>query len=458
MTDKKNTKSVDQYTDTAELQSDTQSYSDQSIANNLVESINSKDLSTSNSIDNGYLLINMQRFTASTLCILNLLKSCCHKFDLDKVEQPDLDKVEQPDLDKVEQPNLNKVEQPNLNKVEQPNLNKVEKPTESYVLTEKDIKSKERLLKATEQFLFGLMNKDEEFDYPRFIKKVYNVLKIDEALEMIKNKDSKVFMMKGDDGKIITIIPGIDIKFAMKLMDEEQKALFWQYFYLFIVSTFNIIIKTNPSKKEKFTKSIEIIESLNEELQKTGIMVKNQIFNPFTGLGIDDKTYTMDQMISGSISDNSTLYQASQITGLMELLNMMGFEKVINPVTLKETMENITEEQIVEAKDQILKMLGAEDNEDIDEVCGTLIRDIVENIKLNGMEDIGKSLMSIAANTRNKIDMNKMKTTESSMNFFMKNSLEKMKDMKDENGSPIGQNIMSMFSQFMPMPPSNDNK
>jgi hypothetical protein len=313
-------------------------------------------------------------------------------------------------------------------------------------------------LKATEQFLFGLMNKDEEFDYPRFIKKVYNVLKIDEALEMIKNKDSKVFMMKGDDGKIITIIPGIDIKFAMKLMDEEQKALFWQYFYLFIVSTFNIIIKTNPSKKEKFTKSIEIIESLNEELQKTGIMVKNQIFNPFTGLGIDDKTYTMDQMISGSISDNSTLYQASQITGLMELLNMMGFEKVINPVTLKETMENITEEQIVEAKDQILKMLGAEDNEDIDEVCGTLIRDIVENIKLNGMEDIGKSLMSIAANTRNKIDMNKMKTTESSMNFFMKNSLEKMKDMKDENGSPIGQNIMSMFSQFMPMPPSNDNK
>jgi len=349
------------------------------------------------SYDDREMLVNMQHFTASVITLLNTLKITCESIE---------------------------------------NLNA------------KDLKTRDRLIKAVDKFTSGLKNQTEDFDYSKFIKKVFYSLRSVDALRMLKEKDPCLFSMRDENNRIVTILPGIDIRFAMKYFSEQEKKDFWPNFYLFVSSTFAIILMTNPERMINCTEMEETVRIMKLEIAQTGVMFGKQIFNPFIGVQNENDRFTVDQMFA---ANGIKPVDVSNAGSMESMLNMMGVENLISTDSLKKQLENLGSEHVDEATSKIVELLGAQDNDDVKEVCGTLIKDIVENLKTNGIQNIGSTLMDIANKTKGKINMEKMKQTASSMQHFMNNSTEKMKEMKDENGNPIGENLMNTLSSYMSM-------
>ena len=89
---------------------------------------------------------------------------------------------------------------------------------------------------------------------------------------------------------------------------------------------------------------------------------------------------------------------------------------------MKDLEEDVKEEEIQDATKNITNIIGANDDPDVADVCNTLVRSIVDNLKENGISDMMGTLQSISQSVGDKIDPNKMKKTANTMNGFMQNS------------------------------------
>lgn len=352
--------------------------------------------------DNRELVVQIQRFTASSITMLNLLRDAC----------------------------LN--DQGNVHRNDQVDLHR-------------DARSQDRFMTASQKFIDSIKEQNDDFDYTRFIKKAFTVLRIDSAIVRLREKDSRLFNQRDSNNKIMTILPGIDLRFGYKFLNEDEQKLFWQYMYLLSGSVFRIMKIINPVKIERYQNVIDTLDFIESELAKTGVIFNNQIFNPFIGVGENREGYSVDEMFTGG-----ELPKEHNVS-IESVLNMLGVDKMIDEDKLNEQLKTIGEEQVNEATEKIAQMLGASDNPEVKEVCNTLIKDIVENLKENGINNIGDTLQKVAQNAKGNIEMNKMRKTASSMRDFMANGQERMKDMKDANGNPIGQQLMNSLSIPMSM-------
>jgi hypothetical protein len=328
----------------------------------------------------------------------------------------------------------------------------------------KDKRIKDKFMESSQKFIDTMKDPNEEFDYTRFIKKAFTTLKTKEQCAQIRSKDPELLNIRDKENKIVTILPGLDLKIGYKCLTEEEKVIFWQYMYLFIDSVFCLIRNNNVSKFPRYEHVVETLIFIDVELAKTGVMFKNQIFNPFVGVDGDgdDKTgYSVDQMFTGG-----ELPKQHQMS-IESVLSMLGVDKMFDEKKLNEELKEIGDKQINEATEKIVGLLGASNNPEVKDVCNILIQDIVNNFKENGISNIGDTLKKVAENAKKNIEISKMKKTAESMKFFMANSQNNMKDMKDANGNPIGQqmmnsmaiplNMMNFMNKSAPFGTNNDN-
>lgn len=358
-------------------------------------------------------VVQIQRFTASSISMLNLLRTACMRMDDNTGE--------------------------------------------------KFIRGRDRFMSVSQAFINGLKNTETQFDYTKTIKKSFSVLKSDSNCDLLLAKDKKLFELRDEEGKITTIIPGLDIKIGYNLLKEEEIVVFWQYIYLFACSVFRMIENANDktSFQTKYSHVLDTLAKLEEDIAKTGVMFNNQIFNPFIGVGENNSNYSVDEMFTGGALPNE------QKLSMDSILSTLGIDKLLDEDKIKEQLENFDEEQTNEATDQIMKLLGVTDNPDIREVCGILISDIVAGLKQDGVSKIGDTLMNVTQKAKEKIDHRKMQQTAGQMHHFMTNSKETMKNMTDADGNPIGQQLMdnmaiplsmmSMFGMGGAMPNSDSN-
>lgn len=346
-----------------------------------------------NNRENRDMIVQIQRFTASSISMLNLLKSTC-----------------------------------------------VTKMTNDK-LSESQIRSRDRFLNASQSFVDQMKDPNNDFDFTRFIRKAFSTLKLEQHCEYLVNKDKALFEARDINNKIMTILPGIDLKIGYYWLEETENNLFWQYMYLFSSSVFNLIRITNASTFErKYSHVIETINKLELDISKTGVMFNNQIFNPFIGVdGCSEPCSINDMFTGGELPKQQTV-------SIDSILSTLGVDKMFDEKKLQEELKNFTDDHANEATDKIVGLLGASDKPEVREVCNTLIKDIVHGFKENGVSNIGVTLEKVANNAKISIDPNKMKQTASSMQYFMKNGQETMKDMKDSNGNPIGEQLMNSMA------------
>lgn len=345
-------------------------------------------------MDNKETIVQIQRFTASSISMLNLLKETCSK-------QQDQD------------------------------------------LSEKMIRSRDKFISTSESIIDNMKDPDEEFDFTRFIKKAFSTLKTKSSCELLINKDEKLFEIRDESNKIQTILPGLDLKVGYGFLTDSEKITFWQYMYLFSSSVFRMMKSSNEESFErKYSDVIESMKKIEDEIAKTGIMFNNHIFNPFIGVGDDKKgqMYGVNELFTGGELPKQ------QNVSIESVLSMLGIDKMFDEEKLHEELKNFSDENATEATARIASLLGANNNPEVMEVCNMLIKDIVKNFKETGLSNIGETLANVAENAKKTIDQNKMAKTAKSMQYFMQNSKELMSSMKDANGNPIGEQLMNSMS------------
>lgn len=348
--------------------------------------------------DNKELVVHIQRFTACSIGMLNLLRDVC-------------------------------------NMLLQNDTN----------VSQKDHALTTKFLNSSHKFITDIKQNSEDFNSTRFVKKAFNALRTVESCNYLKNKDGKLFSMRDENKRIVTIISGIDMRIGYRLLDEKQMEQFWQYVYLFSSSVYNMIKNVNVIKFNNQSHINDTLQYVERELAKTGVVFNDMVFNPFIGIGETKEEYSLNDMFT-----DGTLPKEHKMS-IDSVLNMLGVDKMIDENKLDEQLKDIGQDQVNEATEKIATLLGAENNTEIKEVCETLIQDIVLNLKENGINNIGATLQKVAQNARGKIELSKMQKTAESMKNFMTRSQEQVKDLKDENGNLIGEELLNKLSLPMSM-------
>lgn len=363
-------------------------------------------------------------FTSSTISILNLLRESM-RLTID--EGPFVDVVYD-NKDKDDEQLPKKFYELELDDIELKQL-------EPSDLTETQKRNFDKFMKSSLTMINNL--KKNDFDYGLLIKKGFKVLQSKESTNFLLDEDFSVFKQKDEDGKYMTIIKGVDIRFGCKfLTNSRDKALFWQYMNLFSVSIFRLIEFSNEKKMKKYSNVKMATLELEQRLSKSGLMFGDKFFNPFIGIHELGSKYSMDDLYQ-SVSKTEKM----DGFGIGSILKMMGIDKILSSEKLKEELDKIGDEDIEKATNTISQLLG-NDDEDSKEVYGTLIKDMITGLKKDGLDNPNKLIDRMMGSIDKKFSKEKMEKTMNSVSNFMDNSEDRLKELKDKDGNPVGEQIM----------------
>src|SRR5579872_2866510 len=134
--------------------------------------------------NNKEMIVQLQRFTASSISMLNLCQAACEKQSNEK-------------------------------------------------LSSKEVKSKKKFIESSQNFIEKFRDQNGDIEYGRYIKKAFSILKVNAQCDQLLKRDATLFSTRNENNKIVTILPGIDFRFAYSFLDEKEQSLFWQYMHLF---------------------------------------------------------------------------------------------------------------------------------------------------------------------------------------------------------------------------------
>lgn len=281
-----------------------------------------------------------------------------------------------------------------------------------------------------------------DYDQGRIIKKIYKV--ITQYLDNLYPNPSKdLFSIKNKENATVTIIPGLDIQLVTKMMDDDEMKKLWDYMYMLYISSVVMITEINSHKKDG--KVWEVLPKMNDLLIKSG----KYEFNPFIGVNTlgktsDDKNVTSNYSME-TMFENVEDYEKPTGPSIEDMFDLAGVDKMIDLKQLNEQLKNVKREDIEDATKNITKLLGAEDDPDVKETVQTLVGGIVDDLKTNpadGIKGMVKVAKEVAEKYGKKIDKSKMEKTASQLGDFLKNGEKNLKNMKDEHGNPIGEQLM----------------
>lgn len=294
-----------------------------------------------------------------------------------------------------------------------------------------------RLKKSCDGLIKNL-NDDNSFQLGAIIKKVYKTLTQHLNL-FFPDSSIDLFYLQNKDGAVITIIPSIDLGLVVKHFTQDELDKFWSYMYMLYISAVGMILEANEHKKEG--KVWSIIPAMRERVTKAGLMMNGKIFNPFVGMQGESGNYSMETMF-----ENVDEYKQTG-PSIEDMMKLSGFDKLVDVSQLKEQLGNVQQEDIGETTKTITKMLGAEEDQDINEVCSTLIEGIFSEFKANPNANIG-NLFEMTGKMRDKIDNKKMEKTATQLIQFVKNGEDTLKNMTDDNGNPIGEELFNSLKML----------
>lgn len=282
-------------------------------------------------------------------------------------------------------------------------------------------------------------------DESKIIKKVYRTLR--DNMELLTNKDPKLFDIKDPStNRLVTIIPGVDIGLLYPLLEEKEQTRLWQFLSLLFISNVNMVHAVNQVKKERKEKIDECVKTLKKSLVDTGIDINGILFNPYVGLS-GSTEYGITELYAGE--DPTTKGEGGmQTVKLEKIAGMLGINVDDMSNDLMEKCKNITDEEIDEVINNVTSMVGVSGDNDVNSVCGTMIKHVLKDIKENGIDNLTQTAHNTINKMEKEMDIKKMKKTASKMKDYIDGSYDKLENMKDEKGNNIGKTVMGLLKTF----------
>lgn len=276
-------------------------------------------------------------------------------------------------------------------------LNLILKKTKELNINDKDHR---KLQVYCDELLDGI--KDSSFDVTKLIKKIYkSVSKCVHKLTQTP-EDPTIFKEKNTDGKIITMLPGINIGIIIPEFDEEELKKMWGLFFVMYISSVRIVTITNKLKKEG--KIWDAVKILQGKVNKMDITVGNEkvLFTPYVGVS-ENNELDIKSMFNGVEELKSKT--PSEIVGSALQKIGLPIEGEINFDKISEELRNIDDKKLDDAKKSVHELLGMDQKTESREVFDTLIEGVAKEIKLNGLSDIkdGKGIFELARRMSEKI-------------------------------------------------------
>ncbi len=298
----------------------------------------------------------------------------------------------------------------------------------------------DKMLKTCDDILNQYKNtednkeKNNDIDQVRVIKKAFKVLKDNYLL--IKNHNNDLFTVRTPEGKIMTIIPGLNINLVVPFLDETESTELWDSIEsMFVTSVKMVYMMTDSSRHNK-----DVTELVSELEQKS----LKKLNNFFMGLNINNPegNISMEQLMSNDIVIPGTEANSG-------LLGKIGVDKLMDVDNLANEIKKFDDNDINETISTLTNLLG--NDNDIKDVCSTMVKSVLEDIKTNGIENMFSIAERVSGKLNDKIDPSKMAKTANGMNDLIKNNSDKFKDLKDDKGNPIGSDFLKQFQSTLNM-------
>lgn len=294
--------------------------------------------------------------------------------------------------------------------------------------------SHENMRKTCDDVINQYKNENTDMDQAKVIKKVYKVLT--QYIEFLKNRNVNLFEIRTPEGKIMTIIPGLNINLNIILMDDKELDNLWSNIETMFVTCVKMVYLITDESKH-----------LPDVLELVNLLEKNALKklqnNFFMGLNTEDENIVnMDQLMSSDIIIPGT--EAN--TGI---LGRFGIDKLMDTENLANEIKKFDDNDINETISTLTSMLG--NDSDIKDVCSTMVKSVLEDIKLNGIENMFNIAERVSGKIGNNIDPEKMAKTANGMNDLLKNNNSQLNNLKDDKGNPIGGEFFKQFQNTLNM-------
>lgn len=277
-------------------------------------------------------------------------------------------------------------------------------------------------------------NKTNSVDQVKIIKKCFYVLK--DNLDLIKSKSDNLFRVRNEEGKITTIIPGVNINLLYEFLDEAEQKVLWTNIYTIFISSVTMVYANTPESRHK-SDIKEMVEYCRKDIASS-----SSIGNVFMGLCTNNGEINMDSLMSNDIIIPGT--EAN--TGL---LGSLGVDKLMNLNNLSEEIKKFSDDDVNETVNTLGDLLG--NDADVKDVCATMVKSVIDDLKVNGIENMFDIAQRVSSKLGGLIDPEKMAKTAHKMGDLMTNNSDKIKELKDENGNPIGDQFLKQFQSTLNM-------
>lgn len=278
----------------------------------------------------------------------------------------------------------------------------------------------QRLQKECEKLklLFSDVNENQGV----VMKKFYKIV-VSNFDKIYPEPQNELFSIKNDKNQIVTLFPGIDVSIIIKHFDKETTDLFWDYLYMMCISV--IIIMSTLNDKAK--KNLELVPKLRVRVNKSGLILKTKLFNPYIpNTSTEHKKISTQTFIEDAKNDKLIPDGENNNLGMMSLVqSLMSGNGVINEESWNKMLDGI--ETYIPDDTMIGELLGK--------------MGIVDSEVTSAFSEIITSAMSELKNT----DVKDRSLTGliSKLSPIMTSGLEKNKNIFEKTGQTLSNNIES---------------
>jgi hypothetical protein len=268
-------------------------------------------------------------------------------------------------------------------------------------------KNHENLQKTCNDILVHYKNKDKNdnnndnngksnLSERKIILKIYSVMRIN--TDLLIKRSHELFDLKDENKNMLTIIPGCDIGLVYKKLKEDDAVRLWKLLSVLFITVTRLVHSLCGDKIK--TKYKDIINNATNQLTKQlldeGVDIEKMLFNPFLGLGNDNdngdgKGICVDDLFN---QITSSLKEGQNGTGIESLMNIEYITKTLGvniddiDKDIREKCKDITDEEIESVSGQISEFFGGKGDNDVKEVCGTLVKHVIKDVRDNGIRDM----------------------------------------------------------------------